>query len=80
MEKNRKQTDLFIILLYAVIILSMIAYAIFLHRRIRDNVKQDAMQVTSEYAGVLNTEMSEQQIMLRTVGEMISGDALFNTD
>lgn len=80
MEKNRKQTDLFIILLYAVIILSMIAYAIFLHRRIRDNVKQDAMQITSEYAGVLNAEMSEQQIMLRTVGEMISGDALFNTD
>ncbi len=80
MEKNRKQTDLFMILLYAVIVLSMIAYAIFLHRRIRDNVKQDAMQITSEYAGVLNAEMSEQQIMLRTVGEMISGDALFNTD
>ncbi|MCR5420801.1 MAG: diguanylate cyclase [Lachnospiraceae bacterium] len=71
-NKNTQWTAGSMIILYSLIIISLIIYLSFIKSKINERIKQDALNLTSEYVEVLNNELKEQQVLLEYIAGNLS--------
>ena len=70
--RNSKRQSRWMFLLCVALVVSMLIGAAILKAKISENIKRDAMELTSEYVGAVNAALFRQQQMLQKTADFFS--------